>query len=84
MVKYVGRSHSRIIREADWAKMGIEQGDVEWNASNRYEVPADELAPEALAFLIDNPGEWQATVTPSPPPPEVDDQIEFDELDPED
>lgn len=49
-VKYIGLSDVRIIRKADWAQIGIEHDDVEWNRRNGFSIPADKLSKEVLEY----------------------------------
>lgn len=42
-VLYKGTADVRRISKEDWASVGIEHEDVEWNAANLYMVPLDQL-----------------------------------------
>jgi len=59
MIKYIGTSHSRHIFEADWKRIGIEQPDVTWDASNGYEVDENKLNSDAVAYLANSTDEWE-------------------------
>jgi hypothetical protein len=59
MVKYIGTSDVRSISSDDWKRLGIEQDDVTWSASNDFMVPAASLHESALALLSEGTDEWQ-------------------------
>lgn len=79
MVRYIGASDVRVIHAEDWKRLGIEQDDVTWDASNDFTVAATDLHADALAFLAADESEW-AVLTEAEA--EAEDQLELD-LEPE-
>jgi hypothetical protein len=79
VVRYVGTSDVRAIHAEDWKRIGIEQDDVTWDASNDFTVAVADLHADALAFLAANESEWTVLTKAEA---EAEDQLELD-LEPE-
>lgn len=46
----------REISQQAWASIGIDHPTVEWNAQNRYRIPASEFSAKALNYLKGDEG----------------------------
>lgn len=46
----------RLITSDNWAQLGIELPDKEWNAANRFRILASEFGPKALNYLAADDG----------------------------
>lgn len=50
VVKYMGLSDVRVIRKEDWAQIGVEHDDVQWDKTNNWRVPAKDLSKDVLEY----------------------------------
>lgn len=46
----------RLITSEQWAQLGVELPDKEWNAANRFRILASEFGPKALNYLAADDG----------------------------
>lgn len=55
LIRYVGLSDVRIIRKADWATIGVESEDVQWDRFNAWTLPASSLPQGVLEYCQHDP-----------------------------
>ncbi|MGB2791266.1 MAG: hypothetical protein WBC29_01815 [Candidatus Moraniibacteriota bacterium] len=55
-MKYVGTADVRRISKAEWANINVEQDTLEWNAGNKFMLPAADMAAGALEYFKSDDG----------------------------